>query len=72
MAVHLSSAMIDKRLRQLDQIPEIDYWRRSLRSAAPTAVTENGSPRYAEPRRMGSMVTLDENTPPGHRGLRVS
>ncbi|KAK3719634.1 hypothetical protein LTR37_004171 [Vermiconidia calcicola] len=71
MAVHLSSAMIDKRLRQLDQIPEIDYWRRSLRSAAPTAVSENGSPRYAEPRRMGSMVTLDENTPPGHRGLRT-
>jgi hypothetical protein len=23
----LTAAMIDKRLRQLDQIPEIDYWR---------------------------------------------
>lgn len=36
----ISPAQIDKRLRQLDQIPEVDYWRRPYTSgAASTAPT---------------------------------
>lgn len=66
----LSVGMIDKRLRQLDQIPEIDYFKPMAHEKA--RASRGPSPlQPATPQKNGSRELLKEYLPMGQRELQV-
>ena len=68
----LSSAMVDKRLRQLDQIPEVDFWRSDELAKKARDARANAAVDMATPLRTDSRVAGKENSPAVGSIMRVS
>ena len=59
----LTVSMLDKRLRQLDQIPELDYFKPSARELTQEASAKEGNMLLTPPKSNRRGMVVKENSP---------